>query len=234
MLDDDNSDRYTDADDLVPAMNSAIDYLTAVFSSAFEQKKIQPEVLSELTDVFIYNPTVNGGTAIINLNDQDRTANDVVFNDVVWTIFGVDPTPTVSGADPNVLSDSLKRFACRLTLEEWNYALEDPFAPGYSSVPTDFARVAFTGPGNYFGDGGPYLLLRPGASFSDDAARVGVWLLKKHTTIADSNTEVLFPVSLHELIVQKILYYISYQHGSPKYAQTTDKEVKELIALMNL
>jgi hypothetical protein len=234
FLDDDNSTRYTEADDLVPAINSAINYLMAVFSAAFEQRKIQPEVLSELIEVLIYNPDVSGNTARIELDDQDG-GGDVTFSDIFWTIIGVDPNPTTSGADPNVLVESTQRFAHRLTVKEWNYALENPFSPGYSSVPSDFQRVAYTGPGSLLGDSKQYIFLRPGTLFSDTGSRVAVWILKKHPAITAGTTELLFPVSLHELIVQKTLYFISYQHkADSRYSQVTDKEVKELITLMNL
>lgn len=230
MLDDDNSDRYTDADDLIPAMNSTFDYLTAVFSAAFEQKKVQPEVLSELITIYIYDPAVTGGTAKVDLDTP--VTGSIVFNDIIWTLLGVDPNPTVVGTD---FSESTLRFAKRFTLKEWNYALEDPFAPGTGQVvPTDFQRVCYTGPGNYFQDDSPYLLLRPGTLFSATTARVGVWLLKKHTTITANTDEVLFPVNLHGLIVQKMLFYISYQNANPRLSEISDKDLKELIQLMNM
>lgn len=230
FLDDDNSARYTEADDLVPAINSAIDYLVAVFSAAFEQSKVQPEVLSELAEVFIYTPSVTGGTARINLNDE--AGGTIDWLEEVWTHIGVDPNPTVDGND---LSESVNRFAHRLTLKEWNYALEDPFAPGYSSVPSDFQRVAYTGPSNLFGDGNQYILLRPGTLFDEASNRVGVWVLKKHPAITAGTSNILFPVSLHELIVQKTLFYLSYQHkADSRYTQVTANEIKELITLMNL
>jgi len=239
LLDDDNSAVYNEADDLVPAANLAINYITAVFSAAFEQKSIQPEVLSELIDVLIYNPSLSGGnkTARVNLDTQVATTSEV-FNDVVWRILGVDPKPEVDGTTDQLLDYTQYRFAKRLTLEEWDYSLEDPFAPGSvwntdQQAPTDFRRVCYTGPGNFFGTGVPYLLLRPGSFFSDTSDRVAVWVLRKHDTIVDNTTELKFPVSVHNLLVQKILYYVGHQHMSDKYLQVTDKEVKELITLLN-
>ena len=46
ILDDDNSVRYTEAKDLVPAANSALDYISSLFLAAFETKQIFPMVLS--------------------------------------------------------------------------------------------------------------------------------------------------------------------------------------------
>ena len=229
MLDDDNSDRYSESDDLIPALNSAISYVTTVFTAAFEQKQVQPEVLWELTEIWIINPSVTGNTAKVVL-----TYNSLVFKDAVWRIIGVDPNPSHDAGSPEIFTESTLRFAKRLTIEEWNYALEDPFMPGtLQSIPSDFARVCYIGPGNYSSNDIPQLLLRPGSVFSATAARVGVWVLLKHTTIAASSGEILFPVSVHSLIEQKMLNYIAYQHDNPKYYQVTDKEVKELITLIN-
>lgn len=228
ILDDDESIRYTESKDLVPAINAAIDYITAVFSAAFEQKKLQPFMLSELTAVWIYTPVVTGGTAKIDLDSYSSH----VFNDEVWAIVGVDPNPTVSGT-PEVLSESHDRFADRVTLEKFNYSSEDPFVPGYADVPTDFARVCYTGPGSYFNDGKPYILLRPGSLFSDSGSRVGVWVLLRHTQVSSSTSELYLPVTVHQLIVQKMVQFITFQSDDERLYKITDKEVKELIQLMN-
>ena len=115
--------------------------------------------------MLILDCIVTGGTAKALLGST--------FNDDTLTIVGVDPNPAVSGS---TLSESLNRFAKRLTLEEWNYAEEDPFAPGTSqTIPSDFQRVCYTGPGNYFDEGEPSLLLRPGSLFSSDP-KVGIWV----------------------------------------------------------
>ena len=235
LLDDDNSNRYSETKDFIPAINSAIAFLTAVFSAAFEQKKIQPESLAELTNVLMFNLLVTGNTVRVNL---DGHAAFTPYNEKVWTLIGVDPNPTFKNS-PEVLSESLNRFAKRVTLEEWNYALEDPFMPGtLQSIPSDFQRVCYIGPGQYFSDGGggdsnPYLLIRPGSLFSESTSRIAVWVLMKHQDIVSNSTTIFFPPAVHELLVQKTLYYVSYQHGSSKFLEISDKEVKELITLMN-
>lgn len=234
MLDDDNSARYTESADLVPAMNSAIGYITTVFSAAFEQKKLQPFALSELTEPWLYEIVVTGSTVTINLNDSSVLLGaPPVFNDEVWAIVGVDPLPATGTTTPLQFFESLYRFAKRLTLEEWNYALEDPFTPGYEDVPSDFQRVCYTGPNMLLGDGDPYLLMRPASLFDGAYPRVAVWVLLKHAEITAGTDEILFPVNIHPLIEQKMLQYISYQGDDERLFKITDKEVKELIQLMN-
>ena len=62
LLDDNNSGRYSEANDLVPSINMAIDYLVVIFKQAFEQKKLSPESLRELTVVAIANTSGSGST----------------------------------------------------------------------------------------------------------------------------------------------------------------------------
>lgn len=227
-LDDDNSERYTETDDLVPAINSAIDYIKTVFTAAFEMKKLHPFVLSELTSVWIFDPDVVGDTANIDLDSYG--SHD--FNDEVWSIVGVDPNPTVTGS-PEVLDESINRFATRIPYDKWNISQDDPFAAGYPNVPSDFLTVCYTGPGNYFNDGSPYLLLRPGTEFAAVGDRVAVWVLLNHTEITAGTGVVQFPSNVIPLIEQKMIQYITYQSADDRLFKITDKEVKELIQLMN-
>lgn len=233
LLDDDNSDRYSETKDLVPAINSAIDYITAVFSAAFETKKVQPEVLSELTEVLLYDVTVNGSTGYVQLNEPD--SGTIVYNDVVWTTFGVDRYALVVAGD---YIQTIGPLAKRVTLEEWGQFGRDPFSPGNQNVPQDFARAVWTGPGSYYGDdpAEPYLMVVPGSPslVTEAFDKVAVFVLMKHPEITASSDELLFPVSVHEMIVQKMVNLIAYQHDMDKYLKVSDQAVKELITLMNL
>lgn len=234
MLDDDNSARYTEAADLVPAMNSALGYITTLFTAAFEQKKLQPFALSELTEVWLYPVVVTGSTGYVNLNSSVvASGSPPVFNDNVWSIAGVDPNPNLVGTAPPLFSESINRFATRVPLESWNYVPKDPFTPGYENVPDDFKLVAYTGPNNLLGDGDPYLMVRPASLFGDGLSRVAVWVLLTHGAIVDGTSALKFPVNIHSLVEQKMLQYITYQNDDERLFKITDKEVKELIQLMN-
>lgn len=230
MLDDDNSARYTDAADLVPAMNSAIGYITTLFTAAFEQKITQPEILSELTEVILYLREYEGTLARINLNDSvDGT---IVFNDIVWRIIGVDPYAPAASDEMFYMSS---RLAKRMTIEEFGYSTEDPFAPGYEDVPDDFSRACYMGPNNVYGDDNPHISIRPGAvpDKYSGIVNAGVWVLMKHPEITSGTSVLKFPVNTHPIIEQKMLQYITYQSDDERLFKITDKEVKELIQLMN-
>ena len=220
LLDDDNSGRYTEAKDLVPAINQAIDYLVTVFNSAFEQKKISPEVLRDLSTTKILD-AVGVSTKRVDLTDITN----------LWSVFGVDPAPTTTG-DPEVLSDSANRWATRLTLEQWNDALADPFSPGSGiSILSDFVRPGYIGPGQFLGDGKSYILIRPVSVFTSDT--VCIWYLKNPTKVTSGTSNIEFPRSLHAILVDKTLNMLSLQHGPEStYPKATDKEVTQLLQLM--
>lgn len=220
FLDDDSSGRYTEVNDLVPAINKAVGYLVTVFNSAFEQKKLSPEVLRDLSI-----------TKILAVTGTTTKKCDLSSITDLWTVFGVEPDPVVAGS-PELLSESRNRFAGRLTLEQWNDALADPFSPGSGvSILSDFVRAGYLGPGQYFGDNKLYIMIRPASVFTVD--KLCLWYLKNPTKVVTGATQVEFPRSLHGLLVDKTLNYLSIQHGPEStYGKVTDKEVTQLIGLM--
>jgi hypothetical protein len=218
LLDDDNSGRYSENLDLVPALNKAVSYLVAVFNSAFEAKKISPESLRDLSVTKVLAVTGNG-TKKCDLSSITD----------LWSIFGVEPDPTVVGG---LLSETRNRFASRLTLEQWNFAQSDPFSPGTGvSILSNFVQAAYLGPGQYFGDGKLYLMIRPGSAFTADF--VCIWYLKNPSIVATNATVLEFPQSLHSLLVDKTLNAMSIQHGPESlYGKITDKDINQVLQLM--
>lgn len=309
LLDDDysSSARYDLDKDILPAMNSAIDYLVAVFSAGFESKQIKPEILGNMiiSKAFDAVQATTGGTvAKIDITDLN-------YNTEVWKLLGVAPNPTITGSK---IDSSETKTAQRMTLEQWNHSQENPFMRGYTgSIPSDFEEASYTGPGGFYGkvdsgeitmnvEAGVKSFTRSSGSFIDDGFEAGkvitfsgfsnagnnitrepvivtdaaitftdgtglvnengdgderaisdtLYLLLRPFSILDANLKVLiyylrvptaltlttstidFPVSLHNLIVQKTVNLIAFQHSKDsKYYQVTDKEVKELIALMH-
>lgn len=220
FLDDDSSGRYTEANDLVPALNKAVLYLVTVFNSAFEAKKLSPEVLRDLstTKVLVVTGTTTKKCDLSSITD-------------LWTIFGVEPSP-ISAGSPVLLVESVNRFAGRLTLEQWNDALADPFSPGTGVlILSDFVRAGYLGPGQFFGDGKLYIMVRPASVFTVD--KLAVWYLKNPTKVLTGSSQIEFPRSLHGLLVDKTLQYLSIQQGPEStYGKVTEKEVTQLLSLM--
>ena len=154
LLDDDNSGRYDEAKDLVPAINASIDFVVSVFNASFEQSKIAPESLSELSSVLIVDAIAQGNTSRACLSDvpgYDRNS--------IWTIFGIEPNPVASMGR---LVESVNKFTNRVTLEQWNDIQQDPFSAGTSAtIPNTFIRTSSIGPGKYLGDDKEYIFYTP-------------------------------------------------------------------------
>ena len=222
MLDDDNSGRYSEAGDLIPFVNSAVNYLITVFNAAFEQKKISPESLRELTK-----------TAIVTTTGTGTTKQAVVTTIMVelWTIFGIEPDPEIT-TGPDRLASTRNRWATRMTLEAWNDAGSDPFsASTLQTIPVDFLRPGYLGPGHFTSDTDYQVLIRPASLFVADKA--AVWYLKNPTKVTSGASTIEFPQSLFNLVVDKTLNYLSRQHSpDSKYNQVTDKEIAQLVNLM--
>lgn len=221
FLDDDSSGRYTEANDLVPAINKAVLYLVTVFNSAFEQKKLSPEVLRDLSV-----------TKILSVTGTTTKKCDLSTITDLWTILSVSPDPTVVGS-PETFSDTKHLSASRLTLEQWDNSSVDPFSPGSGiSIASDFIRAAYIGPGQFMGDGKLYLMMRPGSIFTAD--KVAIFYLKNPTKVLPGvDTQIELPRNLHGLLVDKTLNYLSIQQGSESiYGKVTDKEVSQLVSLM--
>jgi len=223
QLDDDNSGRYSEAMDLVPFVNPAINFMIILFNAAFEQKKLYPESLRELTKTAIFDVTGTGTTKKIDVTSIMST---------LWTVIGVEPDPEIT-TSPDVLIMTRNKFATRMTLEAWNDASSDPFSAGtLQNIPSDFMRPGYLGPGKYFSDSFYHILVRPSSIFTVNKA--AIWYLKNPTLVGSGSSIIDFPRSIFNFIVEKTLNYLSRQHNpDSKYVQVTDREINQLVTLMN-
>jgi len=229
QLDDDYSDRYKEAQDLVPAVNAAVRYLVQVLNFAFEQKRLAPEALRELIRVEIVPVTGTGNV---------RKANITAAGLSIWTVLGVEPSPVVyeetsTTAAPEDYWEIKNKLADRLTLEEWQEQSEDPFSAGsLIAIPSVFVRAGYIGPGRYFDAVNDYIMIRPGSLFTE--AFAGIWYLKNPTAVASGSSQIEFPQSVFNLIVDKSLNYIARQHSpEDKLGPITDKEVIQVVSLIS-
>jgi hypothetical protein len=222
LLDDNNSGRYSEANDLVPSINMAIDYLVVIFNAAFEQKKLSPESLRELTAVVIVNTSGSGST---------KKADVTSIMSSLWTILGVDPDPEIT-TSPDVLSMTNNRWAKRMTLEAWNDSSSDPFsAATLQNIPADFVRPGYIGPGKYFGDSVYHIMIRPASVFTED--KVAVWYLKNPTKVSSGSSSIELPRSLLGILTEKTLNFVSRQHSpDSKYLSATEADITRLVKLM--
>jgi hypothetical protein len=216
-LDDDNSGRYDTIKDLAVPLNGAVSFFMNVFAAAFAQKKVSEETLRDLCVTKILTVT---GT-----NTKKADLSTIVD---LWKIWGVEPDPIVLGS-PSVLSEPRNRFAARLTIEQWDDSLQDPFSPGTGvSIHPDFVRPSYVGPAQFFGDGKLYLMIRPASVFT--ANNVCIYYLKNPTKVISGASQVEFPYSMRALVVDKTLQYMSRQHGPESVlGKISEKDVMQLL-----
>ncbi len=85
-LDAEGSDYYTDAEDLIPAINSSIQWLVSVINTGFAKNKLSEETFRELVKVKVFQAS-----------DFSRVSIDpAVIGHDVWTILAVYPKPTTN------------------------------------------------------------------------------------------------------------------------------------------
>ena len=84
-LDAEGADYYDDIIDIIPAINASIEWLTAIISAAFGQKKMGEEVFQDLVQARVFQPS-NFSRVFLNSADLGHE---------VWTILGVYINPKV-------------------------------------------------------------------------------------------------------------------------------------------
>ena len=97
-LDAEGADYYDDVRDIIPAINASLEWLTAIVSSAFGQKKMGEEVFQDLVQARVF---------------QTNSFSRIFFNSAdlgheVWTILGVyiDPKVNEGGIPKGFLKNS--------------------------------------------------------------------------------------------------------------------------------
>jgi hypothetical protein len=83
-LDAEGSDRYLDSIDMIPAVNSAIEWLTGIISTRLGKDKFVEERLSDLHMVKVWQT-----------NRFSRVSIDDSLGFKIWTVTGVFPKPKV-------------------------------------------------------------------------------------------------------------------------------------------
>jgi len=237
VLDAEGSDRYLFDQDFKPAINSAIDWLIAVFNSAFSDKKLSEEDLRELVKTTVW---------------QASSFSRIYFNDTalgykVWTILGVSPEPTITPAttEPALPTPETSVFradlsfvdslysAKRLTIEEWNENRQNVFTAGNETLLNDLKTYAYLGHGDYqstsYNSGGEEIQIRPSVA----GKFVAVTVLKTPTRITAITDNVEFPEPIIDLLFQKALNFISYKQGDrTNLFNVTANDVATLVKLM--
>ena len=237
VLDAEGSDRYLFEQDFKPAINSAMDWLVAVFNSAFSDKKLSEEDLRELVRTSIWQAN---SFSRINLNETALGYN-------IWTILGIFVKPTVYPplAPPALLTPETSVFradlsyidsdydAGRLTIEQWNGNKKNIFAAGNEIMQTELKSYGYLGHGDYsssaYNAGGAEIQIRP--SIAEEF--VAITVLKNPEKVNAITDNIEFPETIIDLLFQKSLNFISYKQGDNTNLYTvTAQDVSTLVKLM--
>lgn len=237
VLDAEGSDRYLFDQDFAPAINSSIDWMVAVFNSAFAEKKLSEENLRDLITTTIWQASLHSR---INIDGA-------LLGYDVWAILGIFPKPvTTPQASPLTLPSPEKSdfrsdlsylksdfSAERLSIEEWNINKKNVFSPGNETVTNAFKRYAYLGHGNYesssYNSGGKEIEIRP--SVANEF--VAIAILKVPVKVQQITDQVEFPESVFDILYQKALNFISFKQGDKtNLFSVTAQDVATLVKLM--
>ena len=237
VLDAEGSERYLFEQDYKPAINSSIDWLVAVFNSAFSQKKLSEENLSELVKTTIWQANAYSR---INLDETSLGYK-------IWSILAVIPEPVVMPllTPPQLVSPEKSVFradlsfidsyysAKRLTIDEWNENRKNIFSSGNETILNGLKSYAYLGHGNYgstnYNAGGSEIQIRPSVANNF----VAITVLKNPNKITLITDNIEFPETIMDLLFQKALNFISYKQGDQtNLFSVTAQDVSTLIKLM--
>lgn len=239
MLDAEGSDRYRFDRDYQPGLAYAIEFVVAIINSAFADTKAPAEALKELVKVRIWQT-----------NDYSRFAynSSDLSGERLWTILSIHPEattiqpatidPSVVGAQSKVRLDlsfrSSNYSAGRQTFEQWNINQKNIFMPGNVTLTNGFKEYAYLDFANYSSVG-----YSPSGSFeveirpSVPRSLIGVRYLKypeMPTSISDS---IEFPELLTDMIVDKLVNFISFKQGDQTNAYTvTQNDIRTIISTL--
>jgi hypothetical protein len=235
ILDAEGSDRYLFDQDFKPAINLTKDWVVAVFNKAFADKKLSEENLKELVQTKVWTTSTFSRVRI----------DPSVVN--VWSILGIKPKPTVYpassvptvGASPDTSTLELgvsyissDFSARRLTVEEWNENKNNIFEAGNNISTISFTEYAYLNQGDYssinYTTAGE-LEVRPEVP----TEFVAITYLRYPADITVIGDSLEFPQTLTDLVVNKVLNYISFKQGDQtNLFSVSGQEVATLAKLM--
>lgn len=228
-LDAEGSDYYTEAQDYIPAINRAMDYIVTVFNKAFAENKLSEENLRELIQIKLYQLS---STSSLTFDAQELAT--------IWSVYALYPKPRTTPASITPLTPSTEsqeianatflggdKSTKRRTLEDWNDTEGNPFESGNSIVTTgdlvEYAHLSFAS------QAVTYIQIRPDIP----NAVCAVAFLNYPTHVEDAADGIPFPAVLRNMVTSRALHYIATKQGDNTTAMSiSDRETMELINLL--
>lgn len=236
-LDAEGSDRYLFDQDYRPAINSAKDWVLALFKKVFADKSVSEESLRDLVYIRVFQTSEFSRISI----------DKATLTHSIWSILSVNPnartypneniTPVANPYDSLYRADltylESETFAKRLTVEEWENMRTNIFAAGNPSIVNSLKSYGYISPGNY--DSSSYSSAGPEIEISPLLKNklVGIRYLKYPDDVSLISDDLEFPFSLIEMITKKALNFIATKQGDQTNLYGITKEdVSVLTQLM--
>jgi hypothetical protein len=236
-LDAEGSDRYLFDQDFKPAINSAVEWITAVFNAAFSNKKLSEEQLRELIR-----------TVVWQMSEFSRFYFDpVATGDKLWSVIGISPKPTVHPVLPLVPTSAPEKSVFRgdmsfissefstnrMTPEQWNEGSQNVFEAGNTILDDSLVVYAHKNPSNYgssnYDAGGEEFEIRPSVA----KEYIGLEYLRYPEPVVLITDFIAYPNSLIDLIVNKTLNVISVKQGDQtNLFSVTQQDISTLVSIM--
>lgn len=237
ILDAEGSDRYIFNRDFKPAINDTIEWLVSAFNKVLSENKLSEEALSDLTK-----------TKIFQANQFSRIfIDESQLGHKVWSLLAVMPDPEVypsaqppaqatperSVYRPDLSFVKSSYSADRITVEQRNENRENVFMPGNETLQNKLKTFSYVsafnyGSSNYAQNKEIEILPSVAGKF------VAISYLKRPNLVSVVTDTVEFPESLTNVIVQKMLNFVSTKQGDrTNLFSISDKETRTLIQLMS-
>lgn len=241
-LDAEGNDYYLFDQDYRPAILSAQDFIVSVINSQLGKKKMSEEIFADLTLARVFQAS--------NFSRIRLDPSDSVLGHDVWTILAVAPLPTTSPVfvtqplvnpqDSKYRNDlayvSSEFFCQRLTAEEWEVNIKNPFADGHNpesgETPNSYAYLNYS---NYTASG--YTLVAPAQEIEirPSIANLGcmiryVRVPVKPTLISDS---IQFPAFTMDIIVEATQLFLSQKQGDQTTLSSLSERFLQMIVIPN-
>jgi len=248
-LDAEGSDRYLDAQDYVPAINSAISRAMTAIGWVMANRDGSEEALRELTYTRIFQTNSEGGVAI----SDPALESPLALGHGIWNVLAVYARPEVTPSNPqiqpipeatSVYRDDLTFSGSgdpveRVTLEEVAIIRNNAFMSGNEVLASKPKRVTFSyyiignASSTNYGSGLGELRVLPKSVTK--SSLVGISYLANPTELTGTNfntVDIPFPQSMKRTLADWALQYIAWKQGDGTNLQVNaQRDAQELFQL---
>lgn len=235
-LDAEDSDRYIFEKDHRPAINDAVTWMTTLFSSALEARKISSENLRELIRIRVWQSSIHGR---VRMNPSEM-GHEPFF------VIGVYPDASVTPDKPwsHPLDKNKSKLrgdltflksdysAGSLSYEQWMQNRKNIFKKGNETLEGEWQTYAYLNYGNYGStsyDQGKEIDIRP----APWEKFVGIAYIKRPALIENISDDIELPEAVENMVYQRALNFVSFKQGDQtNLYSVTQNDIQQLVGIL--